>query len=93
MKKKFDGWDLPPGGSPAFPITVRKAVGYQLTKFSMEFKPDDWKNRFQKLAGANEIRFVTTMVFIALCMSAVWKKLPYVLHSFQNRRKQNQSAR
>lgn len=40
----------------AFPITVRKAVGYQLHKIQYGIEPDDWKPFSEIGAGVNEIR-------------------------------------
>lgn len=58
----------------AFPITVRKAVGYQLHKIQYGIEPDDWKPFSEIGAGVNEIRIRDNMVSIALCMSLSLKK-------------------
>ncbi|ELX3855642.1 type II toxin-antitoxin system RelE/ParE family toxin [Salmonella enterica] len=70
----------------AFPITVRKAVGYQLHKIQYGIEPDDWKPFSEIGAGVNEIRIrdvVTTTMYVAKFEEAL-----YVLHSFQKQTQQ-----
>lgn len=85
MKKKFDGWDLLWRIS-AFPITVRKAVGYQLHKIQYGIEPDDWKPFSEIGAGVNEIRIRDNNGIYRVMYVAKFEEALYVLHSFQNRR-------
>ncbi len=84
-EKKFDEWDLLWRIS-AFPITVRKAVGYQLHKIQYGIEPDDWKPFSEIGAGVNEIRIRDNNGIYRVMYVAKFEEALYVLHSFKNRR-------
>lgn len=88
MKKKFDGWDLLWRNLLAFPITVRKAVGYQLHKIQYGIEPDDWKPFSEIGAGVNEIRIRDNNGIYRVMYVAKFEEALYVLHSFQKQMQQ-----
>ncbi len=67
----------------AFPITVRKAVGYQ---YGIE--PDDWKPFSEIGAGVNEIRIRNNNGIYRVMYVAKFAEALYVLHSFQKQTQQ-----
>ncbi|EEC5471726.1 type II toxin-antitoxin system RelE/ParE family toxin [Salmonella enterica] len=72
----------------AFPITVRKAVGYQLHKIQYGIEPDDWKPFSEIGAGVNEIRIRDNNGIYRVMYVAKFEEALYVLHSFQKQMQQ-----
>lgn len=72
----------------AFPITVRKAVGYQLHKIQYGIEPDDWKPFSEIGAGVNEIRIRDNNGIYRVMYVAKFEEVLYVLHSFQKQTQQ-----
>lgn len=72
----------------AFPITVRKAVGYQLHKIQYGIEPDDWKPFSEIGAGVNEIRIRDNNGIYRVMYVAKFAEALYVLHSFQKQTQQ-----
>lgn len=76
----------------AFPITVRKAVGYQLHKIQYGIEPDDWKLFSEIGAGVNEIRIRDNNGIYRVMYVAKFEEALYVLHSFQKQTQQTSST-
>ncbi|GAR44705.1 hypothetical protein NGUA14_00926 [Salmonella enterica] len=76
----------------AFPITVRKAVGYQLHKIQYGIEPDDWKPFSEIGAGVNEIRIRDNNGIYRVMYVAKFEEALYVLHSFQKQTQQTSST-
>lgn len=71
----------------AFPITVRKAVGYQLHKIQYGIEPDDWKPFSEIGAGVNEIRIRDNNGIYRVMYVAKFAEAFYVLHSASKNRR------
>lgn len=69
----------------SFPVTARRAMGYQTERLQRGLSPDDWKPMASIGAGVNEIRVrdesgIWRTVYLAKLPDAV-----YVLHCFQKK--------
>jgi phage-related protein len=69
----------------AFPLAVRRELGFQLDKVQQGFEPDDWKPMTNIGLGTKEIRVwdeagTFRVIYVAKLVDAV-----YVLHCFQKK--------
>lgn len=69
----------------AFPLTVRKEVGYQLHRVQYGIEPRDWKPFSEVGAGVNEIRVRDISGIYRVMYVAKFDEAIYVLHSFQKK--------
>ncbi|BFI44370.1 hypothetical protein YKD1_07890 [Yersinia pseudotuberculosis] len=72
----------------AFPINVRKDVGYQLHKIQCGLEPEDWKPFSDVGSGVNEIRMRDANGIYRVMYLAKFDDAIYVLHSFQKKTRQ-----
>lgn len=76
----------------AFPVDVRKEVGYQLHSIQFGIEPADWKPFSEVGAGVNEIRVRDISGIYRVMYVAKFDEAIYVLHSFQKKTPQTSKA-
>lgn len=77
----------------AFPQSVQNEAGYQLDKVQRGLEPGDWKPMPAVAAGVCELRIRdATGAFRAIYL-ATRPEGVYVLHAFQNKDSEDESAR
>jgi phage-related protein len=69
----------------AFPMTVRRAAGYQLDRVQRGFDPDDWKPMTTIGPGVREIRVRDTGGTFRVIYTAKLADAVYVPHCFQKK--------
>jgi phage-related protein len=71
-------------GLRAFPVEVRRAVGFELDAVQRGLEPSDWKPMAAVGAGAYEIR-IRVLGEWRVIYVAKFRESVYVLHSFQKK--------
>ncbi len=75
----------------AFPVTARRAVGYQLDKVQRGLRPDDFKPMSSVGKGVEEIRVRSAAGAYRVIYLARMEDAVYVLHAFE--KKSGQTSR
>jgi phage-related protein len=76
----------------SFPVSARRAAGYQLDKLQRGLEPDDWKPMSTIGPGVREIRLTEESgAFRVIYVANIGRHI-YVLHAFQKKSQRTSQA-
>ncbi|MBK1693596.1 hypothetical protein CKO09_02420 [Chromatium weissei] len=76
----------------AFPVSVRREIGYQLDQIQHGQEPDDWKSMVTIGHGVREIRIRNASGGFRIIYVAKFANAIYVLHCFQKKTQKTSAA-